>query len=186
MSKAEFQTIFNGYIKRPGSDKLTQWLEITDFYTAPASTKFHDDYAGGLCDHSVNVWNHLCKLLKTYPEIKPSFETAAIISLLHDVCKIGFYKADTRNVKENGVWVSKPYYAVEESFPFGGHGSKSAYLIGKFITLTDEEAVCIVNHMGNEDGKYTAYNSYREYPLAWLLHVADEAATVLYEKRGEK
>lgn len=185
-NKSKFQEIANKYIKREGIGNLLAWLDQTDFYDAPASTRFHNSFEGGLCLHSLNVWTNLCKLLHPFNEIQTNVETAAIITLFHDLCKVNLYKVEMRNVKENNVWVQKPYYTVDEEFPFGGHGAKSVYLIQKHMKLTDEEAVAIMNHMGNEDGKYTVFSSYEKYPIAWLLHVADEAATILDEKRGEK
>lgn len=185
MSRNKFIEIATTYIKRDGIDSLLAWLDTTDFYTAPASTRFHNSFEGGLCEHTLNVWDNLCKLLRTYTDIKVSVETAAIIALFHDVCKADVYKTEMRNTKENGVWVKVPYYTFKEDFPFGGHGAKSVYLVQKHIKLTDEEAVAIMNHMGNEDGKYTCFDVYEKYPIAWLLHVADEAATVLDESEGK-
>lgn len=185
-NKSKFLDIATKYIKRDGIGNLLTWLDQTDFYDAPASTRFHNSFQGGLCIHSLNVWKNYCTLLHSFNEIQTNAETAAIITLFHDLCKVNMYKVEMRNVKENNVWVQKPYYTVDEEFPFGGHGAKSVYLIQKHIQLTDEEAVAIMNHMGNEDGKYTVFSSYEKYPIAWLLHVADEAATVLDESRGKQ
>lgn len=184
MSKERFIEIYTSHILRPGAEDLIERLLETDFFTAPASSKFHGSYEGGLCEHSVNVWEELVRLLKAYPEIKVSAETAAIVSLLHDLCKIGCYKQELRNTKVNGVWVQKPVYVFEEDFCFGGHGSKSVYLIQKYMNLTDEEAVAINCHMGFADrapGDYSVGNAFEKTPLAWLLHVADESATYLKE-----
>ena len=185
-AKAIFFKIFDQYIKREGSDELRKWLEEGDFFSAPASSRFHGSFQGGLCIHSVNVFNQLVRLLKAYPEIKTTGESAAIIALLHDVCKINLYKVDYRNAKnENGVWEKVPYYAYDEKFSYGNHGGKSVFLISKFIKLTDEEAVAIQCHMGNEDGKYSTSPAYEQFPIAWLLHVADEAATFIDEKENK-
>ena len=92
MSKERFIEIYTTYITRPGADQLLAWIESTDFFTAPASTRFHGNYEGGLAEHSVNVWEELIRLLKAYPEVRVTAETAAIVSLLHDLCKIGCYK----------------------------------------------------------------------------------------------
>ena len=186
MSRLQFTEIYSQYIKRPGAEELFKWLESTDFFDAPASTKFHGNYAGGLCEHSVNVWEELLRLLRAYPEVKVSGETAAIVSLLHDLCKIGCYKTELRNKKVNGVWVQVPTYVFEEDFCFGGHGSKSVYLAQKYIKLTDEEAVAINCHMGFSDrspGDYSLGNAYENNLLAWLLHVADESAAYVREKK---
>ena len=186
MSKDKFTEIYTQYITRPGADKLFAWLESTDFFTAPASTRFHGDYNGGLCEHSINVWEELIRLLKAYPEVKVTAETATIVTLLHDLCKIGCYKQELRNQKVNGVWVQKPVYVFDEDFCYGGHGSKSVYLIQKHMDLTDTEAVAINCHMGFSDrnpGDYSLGSAYEQYPLAWLLHVADESATFIRERK---
>lgn len=182
MSKEKFKEIYTQYITRPGADRLMEWLDRSDFFTAPASTRFHGDHECGLCEHSIAVWEELVRLLRAYPEVKVSAETAAIVSLLHDLCKIGCYKIELRNKKENGVWRSVPTYVFQEDFCYGGHGSKSVYLAQKFIELTDTEAVAINCHMGFADrspGDYSLGNAYENFPLAWLLHVADESATYI-------
>ena len=156
----------------------------TDFETAPASTRFHGSYECGLVEHSVHVWEELVRLLKAYPEIQTNGETVAIISLLHDLCKVGCYKTELRNKKEHGVWRSVPVYVFNEDFAFGGHGSKSVFLIQQFMKLTPEEAVAVNNHMGSWDRSPSDYgvgNAFDAYPLAWLLHVADESATYIRE-----
>ena len=174
-----FEEIYTTHIKREGSAELLKWLKSTDFFTAPGSTRFHDCYAGGLAEHSARVFNELVRLLKAYPEVKTSAETAAIITLLHDVCKANCYKVELRNKKdETGRWIQVPVYTFKEDFSFGGHGSKSVYLIQKFMKLTDEEAVCINCHMGPENGNYAVNDAYRAYPLAFLVHTADMASTI--------
>ena len=186
MNKDYFVKLFSMYVTRPGADKLLEWLDTTDFYTAPASTRFHGDYEGGLVEHSIHVWEELVRILKAYPEVKVSAETAAIVSLLHDLCKIGCYKVELRNTKVNNTWVKKPVYVFNEDFCYGGHGSKSVYLVQKYMELTEQEAVAINCHMGFADrspGDYSLGNAYEQYPLAWLLHVADESATFLREAK---
>jgi hypothetical protein len=174
-----FEEIFASYIKREGSEELLKWLKSTDFFTAPGSTRFHDCHEGGLAQHSANVFNELVRLLRAYQEVKVTAETAAIVALLHDVCKAGCYKTEMRNRKnEFGEWEKYPVYTFKEDFAFGGHGSKSVYLIQKFMKLTDEEAVCINCHMGVENGNFAVNDAYREYPLAFLVHTADMASTI--------
>lgn len=185
--KEDFIRLFTEHIKRPGASDLLAWLETTDFFTAPASTKFHGNYEGGLCEHSVNVWEELVRLLKAYPEVRVTAETAAIVSLLHDLCKTGCYKQELRNTKVNGVWVQRPFYVFKEDFCYGGHGSKSVYLIQRHMNLAEAEAVAINCHMGAWDRSPTDYSigsAYEEYPLAWLLHVADESATYIREAKA--
>lgn len=182
----KFCEIYNRYIRREGAKELLEWLHTTDFFTAPASTRFHGDHAGGLVEHSVNVWEEMIRLLRAYPEVKVSGESAAIVTLLHDLCKIGCYKTELRNKKINGVWKSVPTYVYNEDFCYGGHGSKSVYLIQRFMKLTDEEATAVNCHMGFADrspGDYSLGNAYDAYPLAWLTHVADESATYIRESK---
>jgi len=185
--KEDFIRIFTSHIKRPGSEDLLAWLEESDFFTAPASTRFHGNYEGGLCEHSVNVYEELVRLLKAYPEVRVTAETAAIVTLLHDLCKIGCYKQELRNQKVGGVWVQRPVYVFQEDFCYGGHGSKSVYLAQKHMNLNEQEAVAINCHMGFSDrapGDYSLGNAYENYPLAWLLHVADESATYIREGKA--
>lgn len=174
----DFWQIYDTCVKREGAKELKEWLLETDWNTAPASTKFHECYAGGLTEHSVNVFYELKRLLGAYPSVKCSEETLAIVSLLHDVCKANCYAIEMRNKKVNGAWVQEPFYTFEEDFKFGGHGSKSVYLIQKYMKLTDEEAVAINCHMGVENGNWAVNEAYRQYPLAFLLHTADMASTI--------
>ena len=179
MSKERFTELYLSYIKRPGADELFKWIENTDFFTAPASTKYHEPYEGGLCEHSVHVFNELVRLLKAYPEVKASGETAAIVSLLHDLCKIGCYKIELRNKKnEFGQWIQVPFYTFQEDTCFGSHGAKSVFIIQKFMKLTDEEIAAINCHMGVENGNFAVCDAFRQFPLAFLLHAADMASTI--------
>ncbi len=181
-NKEQFIAICHEHIHREGISTLLEALEKNDFYVAPASTRFHLSEPGGLLQHSLNVYNELCRLVKAYHlEDKISHESIAIVSLFHDFCKIGMYKQDARNVKIDGKWTSVPCYTTEEKFHYGGHGSKSVFLIERFIRLTAEEAVAINCHMGSWDGNTSVRDAYEQYPLAWLVHVADEAASFLIE-----
>jgi hypothetical protein len=179
---SEFWKIYDTYITREGSAELKEWIKATDFMVAPASTKYHESYRGGLAEHSVNVFRELVRLLKAYPEVKCSTETAAIVALLHDLCKADTYVTELRNKKENGVWVQVPFYVFNERFKFGGHGSKSVYLIQKYMKLTDEESVAINCHMGAAGNDFSVYDAYRQFPLAFLLHAADMASTIDLKK----
>ncbi len=191
--KEQFITIFNENIKREGADKLLNYLQTSDFFTAPASTRYHCAYAGGLCEHSINVYKRLLKNVQNeYGEQFEkviSKESIAICALLHDLCKIDFYKTDFRNVKENGTWVQKEYYVKNELLPYG-HGEKSVYIINGFIRLTREEAMAINWHMGGFDsrckgGDNSISEAFALYPLILLLHLSDLQATYIDEKRGE-
>lgn len=175
--RLSFDTIFQKSIKREGAVDLLEWLHSTDFFEAPASSRFHESHSGGLQEHSVNVYYELVPLANAFG-INISRETAAIISLLHDVCKIGMYKVEMRNKKIDGAWQQVPTYIVDEDFCFGGHGSKSVYLIQQYMQLTPEEAVAINCHMGVENGNWAVNDAFRACPLAFLLHTADMASTI--------
>ena len=184
--KQEFLDIFNTYVTRKGADKMLEWLERTDFYTAPASTRFHGAIEGGLLQHSLNVYH----VLKARNDVEKMYsdETIALVALCHDFCKINYYKEGTRNVKNDvtGQWEKVKAYSVEDAFPYG-HGEKSVFLVERFMRLTTEEAIAIRWHMGGFDdstkaGSFYMSDAYRRYPLAVMIHLADLEATYLIEK----
>ena len=188
--KEEFINIAKDNIKREGIEKLLDYLQKTDFFEAPASTKFHSAYEGGLCEHSINVYNRFVQNLKIEYGVNwqdvMNLESATIIALFHDICKANFYKQELRNVKEDGIWVQKSFYTVEDTLPYG-HGEKSVYIINGFLRLTREEAMAINWHMGGFDarvkgGFYGLENVFYTYPTALLFHVSDVEATYLDEK----
>lgn len=183
--KQEFIQLYQANIKRDGAEKLLAWLEKTDFFTAPASTKFHCACECGLVMHSINVYK---TLRDQYFAEGDSEESFAICALLHDICKAQYYKVSTRNVKndETGQWEKVPFYSVDDSFPYG-HGEKSVFLIERFMRLKVEEAVAIRWHMGGFDdsvkaGGYALSQAFDKYPLAVKLHLSDLQSTYLKEK----
>ncbi len=170
---------------RTGKAELFEWLESSDFFTAPASAKYHGSYEGGLVEHSLNVYDALVKLLTIYPEIQVSEESIAIVALFHDLCKVNMYEKETRYRKdENGKWEPYEAYTHNEKLHYGGHGSKSVFILQNFIKLTPEEAVAINCHMGSWEDNPNVGAAFEHCPLAWLLHVADESATFIKEARG--
>lgn len=184
--KEEFVKIYNDKIKRNGSKELLNWLQTTDFFTAPASTKFHCACEGGLVQHSVIVYNTLRE--KHFEEGVDNEESFAICALLHDLCKAQFYKMSTRNVKNEttGQWEKQPFYSVEDVFPYG-HGEKSVFLIERFMRLKPAEAMAIRWHMGGFDtsakgGEFAISLAYDKYPLAVKMHLADFESTYIREK----
>ena len=190
-SKEKFKEIFEKNITRDGAKELLEFLEKTDFFVSPASTQFHSAYEGGLCDHSINVYNRFLNSVKNeygkkYLDVV-SNETIAICGLLHDICKVDTFKADFKNKKVDGNWVQVPYYTVEDSLPYG-HGEKSVYIISGFMKLTREEAMIINWHMGGFDarvrgGAYGLSEAYYKYPLAVIFHTCDMLSTYLDETK---
>ncbi|MBO7697385.1 MAG: HD domain-containing protein [Methanobrevibacter sp.] len=173
-------------VKRDGMENLIAFLESSDFFTAPASTKYHCNFEGGLAQHSLNVYEKLVALTNN-EGCNYDSDTLIICGLLHDICKTYFYTVEMRNKKdENGVWVQEPYYSVNDLMPLG-HGEKSVIMISEFIKLTKEELYAIRWHMGlGEPDKNYSYVSaaYNKYPLAVYLHVADLLSTYITEVKG--
>ncbi len=191
-NKEKFINLYNTYIKREGADRLLEYLTASDFFSAPASTRFHGAYPGGLCEHSINVFECLTDIMER-PRMKEVYgvsysdESIAIASLLHDVCKVNFYVETTRNVKENGVWKTVPYYSIEDKLPYG-HGEKSVYIISGFMRLTRDEAFAIRYHMGFSTGEESnnVGKAFEMFPLAFATSVADMEATFLLEGKEPK
>jgi len=173
-NRETFKELFNAWVKRPGAAELLAWLESTDFFEAPASTKYHGAYPGGLLEHSLNVCR---ELMASDINRSASTESMVICSLLHDVCKANYYA----EIGMDGD--GKTLYQVIDQFPFG-HGEKSVFLISQFMRMTDEEALAIRWHMGPYDeaaGSY-AYKDARRYakfrwPMVIAFHDADMTAT---------
>lgn len=202
-NKERFIELANTHIKREGIDKVLAWLESTDFYTAPASTQYHLSVEGGLCQHSLNVFDRLVGLCGYYYNTTPdetaifggqslddegtfSMENIAIVALFHDICKANCYVRDFKNVKVDGKWTQVEYWKWDEQFVYG-HGTKSVYILQQFMRLYIDEAQAIRFHMGGrEDQLSDSYDRlfaqvYDKSKLAVLLHMADMAATWLDE-----
>lgn len=192
-AKDEFISIYKENIKRKGADKLLEYLHQSDFFIAPSSTRFHGSYEGGLVRHSVNVY-HCLKDYLARPRTKEVYgmdyseESIAIVSLLHDICKVNFYKIEMRNRKneQTGKWEQYPYYTINDALPYG-HGEKSVYILSGFFygdaRLTRDEAFAIRWHMGfsGPEDNSTIGKALEMYPLATALFVADMEATYFLE-----
>ncbi len=193
-ARERFVSIFQQYIRRPGAENLLAYLGQSDFFIAPASARYHSSCAGGLCQHSLNVYDCL-KAYMNRPRVQQVYglvgedyseESIAIVALLHDLCKIGCYKPGFRNVKdEKGFWQKVPTYTFDDPYPFG-HGEKSVWIVNKFMPLSDMEAFAIRYHMGfsgDEDNR-TVGKALGAFPLAFALSVADSEATYFLENEG--
>jgi hypothetical protein len=181
--KEEFISLLRS-TNREGIEEVIQFLEKSDFYKAPASTRFHGSFEGGLLEHSMKVYEILKhKVKNSVLDLNVSDDTLIIIALLHDICKVNFYKVDYRNAKnERGEWEKVPYYTGDDTIPYG-HGEKSVMMITEYMKLTVEEKYCIRWHMGFTEPK-EAYNTlgqaFKKFPLALILHEADLEATYFY------
>ncbi len=182
-----FLQIAQENIHRYGIDQLLDFIAKSDFFSAPASTKFHGSYPGGLVEHSVNVYRAMTKLNADY-NLGYSEETIAITALFHDICKINFYKIENRNVKnDQGQWVTVQAYGVDEKIPLG-HGEKSCIMLQWYIQLNIDELLAIRWHMGEFDtavkGGDSACARAQDYcKLVPLLHIADMIATKIMESK---
>lgn len=183
---------------REGVENLISFIRKSDFYSAPASTKYHSCHEGGLLEHSLNVYTCLHNLIQSPPwnSLGLKEENLIIVALLHDICKTYYYVTEMKNKKiysENGSkwdsngkfdWVSVPGYTVEDQYPYG-HGEKSVMMVENFIKLEPVEKYAIRWHMGFTEPKDNwSYlgASMRKYPLVLAVHMADLEATYLLEK----
>ncbi len=188
--RERFIELFREKVKREGADQLLEYLmsKSSDFFTAPASARYHNSKTGGLVEHSLNVYDCLCDYLgrarvKDVYGMNYSDETVAIVSLLHDVCKVNVYKPGFRNVKDEfGVWQKVPTFEFDDKMPYG-HGEKSVYIISGYMKLTREEAFAIRYHMGfSEDvDSRNVGRAFEMYPLILALATADMEATYYVE-----
>lgn len=190
MMKERFIEIYKKHIKRPGAEDLLEYLlsSKSDFFEAPASTRYHLSRPGGLLEHSLNVYDCLKDYLSR-PRVRDIYhldisdETIAIVALLHDLCKVNVYRKSFRNTKdENGQWIKVPSYDYQDDLPYG-HGEKSVYIISGFMKLTREEAFAIRYHMGFSDTENVRNvgEAFTRFPLAFALSTADMEATYFLE-----
>lgn len=204
----KFEELYNKYIlPRDGADRLLEFIRRSDFYTAPASTRFHLSEVGGLLQHSLNVYECLSK-----KKINPTWAdrladkdaTIAVVALLHDLCKTYTYAeeyknqkvydkdvvatSDPKQIKHDSkgdfVWMEVPTYVIDNKFPLG-HGSKSIFFIQQFMKLTMEEIACIYWHMGAYNLDSSCYGelgkAIEKHPLVLALQEADMEASHLLE-----
>lgn len=194
MDRAELITRFKlltDAIARPGMDKLMAMIEKSDFYTAPASTRFHGAYEGGLLEHSLHVYERLNNKKHNDPFwieqlANVEDESIAIAALFHDICKTYFYTVEMRNKKVDGSWVQVPAYTVNDKIPYG-HGEKSVMMLEEYIKLKPVERYAIRWHMGPYSGEQdwnTLGTAMEKYPLVLALFEADMEATHIMEKEA--
>lgn len=191
--KERFIEIYQTHIRRQGAQRLLDYLQspASDFFEAPASTRFHGAYKGGLVDHSLNVYDCLKDYLSrervktVYGLQQFSEETIAVVALLHDLCKINVYHPGKRNVKINGEWQSVDTFEYSDTLPYG-HGEKSVYMITGFMRLSRDESFAIRYHMGFssefDDPRSIGY-TFEHFPLAFALSTADMEATYFMESK---
>ena len=183
--KEEFIKLLRSTL-RTGIEDVIHFLEKSDFFQAPASTRFHGCYECGLLEHSMKVYEIFKdKVEKAIIDINTPKESLIIMALLHDICKANYYKVDYRNAKnqQTGEWEKVPYYTVDDTIPYG-HGEKSVMMLTEYIKLTNEEKYAIRWYMGftepKENYQYLGL-AYKKYPIALLLHEADLEASYFFD-----
>lgn len=185
--------------ERAGMDNLMEFIRKSDFYTAPASTRYHSCHEGGLLEHTLNVYDRLVSKFNDElwkEKVDVGSDSLIIAALLHDLCKSYFYGTELKNKKvysDNGTksdsngrfdWVTVPSYTVDDKIPYG-HGEKSVMMIEEYIKLKPMERYAIRWHMGFSEPKEnwnTLGTAMRKYPLVLALHMADLESTYLLEK----
>lgn len=180
--------------KRKGIDNVISELDKSDFYIAPASSKFHGNYDGGLAEHSLNVYIQAMYIKKVQQKIRPDIinnindNSIILCSILHDICKIGYYKKVKKWRKDpNNKWEEyETYDSDSKSMPLG-HGEKSVIMLLKWgLELTEEEMLAIRWHMGAFDkpGYYASEQNFNEsskIPLVSIISCSDMLATKITE-----
>ena len=183
---------------RQGIENVINWLEESNFFTAPASTMFHGNYPGGLLEHSMNVaimahevHEMLCK---HKPELADQVtrDNIIIAALLHDICKANIYQTVTKYRKDqNNAWETYDTYSVDYSeFPVG-HGEKSVIrLLQLGLQLTNDEILAIRWHMTawelpfqSGEAKANLNAAKNQCPLLTIIQTADGLASAILENK---
>ena len=202
-NKEEFISLIRSINREFDKEKLINWLENkSDFFTAPASTKYHCSYEGGLCEHSLNVYyalknlncNYMLELPLTEEEqeqgVAFKFEydedTLKIVGLLHDISKANYYETYTKNVKDsNGNWQQVQDYKIKEDrFIYGNDEQNTEFMVSTFVPLTVDEKVALLHKSGGKSFDSTQENIptiFNKYKLAALLHCADMLSCYILE-----
>jgi len=176
------------------------WMESHEFYTSPASSRFHGDFPGGLAVHSLMVAYQALKLapavftdwMSSKAAAKDTYcytaEDVFVAALAHDFCKAGFYSTSYRNTKDIfGNWKKTPYYTVKSEVRNLGHGNESVLLLlDSMPSYLKKRPVieAISRHMGFSDLTDTEkmnYSNFLSNPLVLLIQLADQTASGWYD-----
>lgn len=185
--KVVYLETFRRYIKRPGTEELLKYLEGTDFFIAPASTKYHGSYRAGLCAHSLEVLNWALKLAPVFfgELTENDLESIALVCLTHDYCKIDFYTTEQKWRKPAGKWESYTAYVISDLLPLG-HSEKSLSIVQDFMKVSRDEKLAINWHMGGTDARASDYGgglafiqAKKECDLLLVLIFSDESASFI-------
>ncbi len=176
---------------RKGIKELIEYLETrTDFFTAPASTKFHNNFEGGLLEHSLNVYENF-QIMLDAKGVQMDEDSIIICALLHDLCKCNFYVKEDRNRKVDGKWQTYEVWSnmKNPSIPLP-HSSRSIRIIRSYVSLKFLEELTIFYHMGPYGGEDYEYKNLlkqvnEQFPQTLLFYVADLISSYLDEETAE-
>lgn len=194
-------------IERPDNDweGLKQFLEESDFFIAPAATLFHNNFDGGLCDHTLNVYDSLVKLCEITPSVEGLFDwtSIAIVSLFHDLSKVNHYTRINKNKKVycpsgrkhdsggNFDWITVTEWGTKplcQNFTYGSHEESSVFMLQNYVALSPLEITAILYHSGcqtDDFGKSKEVSYvFSSNKLASLLHLADTYSAFVIEDSG--
>ena len=198
-NKKEFEGLIRSIgIKGADTEGLITWLEAGDFFYAPATTRYHGSYPGGLCEHSLNVYYVLRKLASEFAgkfagATGYSEDTLKAVGLLHELGKVGYFETFSRNVKndDTGKWEQRQEYRVrdpKDRDTIGGKTLNAFLAISRYIPLSAEEMAAIINQyagMDKSENTEDLYSVLGKYPLVTLLHSADLISCYCIERQDE-
>lgn len=190
MTIDEMQNKIASILGKMGEGRLLEYLNDSDFWTAPASTKYHGAEKGGLAKHSYQVAINAYKISEALDIESPIGDKLAfsmILGICHDLCKVNFYKEDTKNIKDvNGNWTKVPCYSVRDDHTSYGHGMTSYIRTSELIknkSLLKQIEIPIIYHMGNYDlGEQSVYGygkAKNDFPWLSVLQCADQLAAAV-------
>ena len=186
MTDRDRRSEFLNFMRMPDGSPLAtievlDYLTVHGFFHAPASTKYHGNYEGGLFDHSLSVAKHLVGLTESCQLKWKNCRSPYLVGMFHDLCKIDQYRHTQMGMTLDGTpledcssWEYNPHTLLK------GHGDKSIMLLSQFYALTEEEIMCIRYHIGafcpkEEWNDYT--RAVRAYPNVLWTHQADMLAS---------
>ena len=179
MTRQDRINAYNAFMQKGGANIISaEELDTLGFFTAPASTKYHGAYEGGLFDHSLEVARQLVNLTDKLG-LKWEVESAPyIVGMFHDFCKVDQY-VEADYLGDLSTVTGRYEYNPDIIIP--GHGDKSVIMLQKYVTLTDEKIACIRWHMGayERDPKMWEYygKAIECYPNVLYTHTADMIAS---------
>lgn len=165
-------------------NKVLDMLSKSDFYTAPASTRFHESYPSGLLFHTIKVYNQMIDLHNLVKFANVDYCGMTLVALVHDWCKIGLYTPYKRNVKNKDTGRWEEVDAYERGFTYFTHGHQSLEIARSYFKFTNEEKLAITHHMGHwychPSEENALQKSNEQFPLVHMIQFADSLSITNY------